>query len=303
MKINRDFLKGVAIGLTVVVLSPLVALAARTAAPVLTGLFSSSTLSINLPAPSISLGSATTSYGSVYNGTIYFAVTALDGVGETVPSQLLGTSTALNGAGWNITWTPVQGASGYRVYYSTSTPQAMIQYFTATTSNQFTFLSTSSPTVYIPGGINQTNSAYVINIASAGNSWVNGGKVAIGTTTQSVSQVTIASSTAPQLSITDVGSAGWAFRALSGTISIASTTPTGVTGGPAALSINTNGYASFGTTTTSGNLNLSTSGSSAGSTTITGGKLQFDVANAQGAHSCVMINGIVILVNPSPCTR
>ncbi len=309
MKINRSHVQGAIAGALVgaaLLISPIATFAARTGMIALSGLtFANQSLQVNLPAPVLSINAATTTYGSVSNGTIAFAVTGLDGNGETIPSSALATSTALNGAGYTLTWPAVQGAISYRVYFSTSTSpstQTFVQYFNATTTGQFTFLSTSSP-VFISTGISASNTAYVTSLPLAGNAWINSGKIAIGTTTQSISQVTIASSTAPQLSITDVGSSGWAFRALSGTISIASTTPTGVTSGPAALSMTTNGYVSFGTTTTAGNLNLSTSGSSQGSTTINGGRLQFDVANAQGAHSCVMLNGTAWIVNPGTCTR
>lgn len=181
MKINRHHLQGVAIGLALIAAIPLVAFAARTAAPVLTGLFTSNTLSITLPTPSISLGNATTT-GSLYSATLYFSVTALDGVGETLPSPIVASSTPDNAHGYNVSWTPVVGAVGYRVYFSTSTPQGFTQYFTATTTNQYTFTSTSSP-VFIPAGINATNSAYVANLSYNGNSWLNGGALAIGTTT------------------------------------------------------------------------------------------------------------------------
>lgn len=162
--------------------SPLVAMAARTAAPVLTGIFPSTLLSITLPSPSsFSLGQATTT-GSLYASTLYFAVTALDGVGETVPSTALGTTTVDQAHGYVLTWVPTPGAFSYRVYFSTSTPQAFTQYFTATTTGQYTFTSTSSPT-YVAAGIPTAGTAYVDNFVSNGNSWLNSGAFAIGTTT------------------------------------------------------------------------------------------------------------------------
>ena len=171
--------------------SPLVTFAARTAAPVLTGLFNSSSLAVNLPAPSsFSLGNATTT-GTVYsNGgaALYFTVTALDGVGESLNSTLIGSSTVNQAHGWQITWAPTPGAFSYRVYFSTSTPQALTQYFTATSTagisnSYYTFLSTSSPTFVAAPGVPTANTAYVANFTTSGNSWLNSGAFAIGTTT------------------------------------------------------------------------------------------------------------------------
>lgn len=180
MKFNlKDILTGALI--TAMVL-PFAVFAARTAAPVLTGLFPSTTLSVNLPSPVLSLGNSTTT-GSVYsNGgaALYFQVTALDGVGETVGSQLLGTTTLNEAHGWQLTWSAIQGAIAYRVYFSTSTPMTMTQYFTATTTSSYSFTSTSTPT-YAPNGPPSTTGAFAVNFSVSGNSWVNGGNIGVGT--------------------------------------------------------------------------------------------------------------------------
>lgn len=195
-------------------LSPLAAFAARTAAPVLTGLFPSASVSINLPAPSsASLGNATTT-GSVYsNGgaALYFSVTALDGVGESLGSTLLGTSTVNQAHGWQITWAPVPGAFSYRVYFSTSTPQAMLQYFTATSTASapnafYTFTSTSSPTFV--SAFPTANSAYVVNLLANGNSWLNGGAFAIGTSTFAANVLLNVAATSTATSTAEVGAKG-----------------------------------------------------------------------------------------------
>jgi hypothetical protein len=180
---------GIAIFIGAVAL-PLLALAARTAAPTLTGLFATTQVAVALPSPVISLGLSTTS-GSVYsNGgaALYFEVTALDGIGESLGSQLLGTTTVNEAHGWNITWSKIQGAVSYRVYFSTSTPLAMTQYFLGTSTSglpnsYYTFTSTSSP-VFIPAGITQTNTAYVDYLSGvSGNSYINAGNFAVGTST------------------------------------------------------------------------------------------------------------------------
>ncbi len=185
MRFYRDIIQGIVIGLALAVLVPAATFAARTGTFLLSDLtFSSAQLQVNLPAPILSINPATTT-GSVSNGTIAFAVTALDGVGETIPSAALATSSTLNSAGYIITWPAVTGAIGYRVYFSTSTSpsqQSFTQYFTATTTGRYTFQSTTSPT-FIPAGIPVVNTAYVVNFASSTNSWINGGKLGIGTTT------------------------------------------------------------------------------------------------------------------------
>lgn len=196
MKFNlKDILTG---ALVTAILLPLGVYAARTAAPVLTGLFASTQLSVALPAPVISLGNSTTT-GAVYsnggNG-IYFAVTASDGVGETVISNMVSSSTGNEAHGWMITWTPVVGAVSYKVYFSTSTPLTLTQYFNATTSKQFSFVSTSS-SVFIPTGIPTGNTAYVAIFNSNGQSYVNGGQFLVGTTTSAAGvQFQVSTSTA-----------------------------------------------------------------------------------------------------------
>lgn len=184
---NRQYIEGAIAGTLIgALLLPLAVFAARTAIPVITGLFPTA-LSINLPAPIVSLGNSTTT-GSVYsNGgqAIYFAVTALDNAGgETYPSNMVASSTGNQAHGWNLTWGAVQGAYGYRVYFSTSTALALTQYFnaTSTTATSYTFTSTSSP-VFIPAGAPGSNTAYNIRINSTGNSWVNGGRIGVGTST------------------------------------------------------------------------------------------------------------------------
>lgn len=181
MKFTRQHLEGVVLGLALLALVPVVSYAARTAIPLITGLFPT-VLNVNVPAPIDAMavdprpGSLTPSANA-----LYVEVTALDGVGETIGGPLLGTTTIANSS-LQITWPQVIGAFGYRVYFSTSTTQAFTQYFNATTTDRFTMTSTSSP-IFIPTGIPATNTAYVVNLSSTGNSWLNGGKIALGTTT------------------------------------------------------------------------------------------------------------------------
>lgn len=177
-------LKSVVAGsLVTLALIPAIVFGARTAAPVLTGLFQSTTLSVALPVPSsFALPNATTT-GSVNAGYLAFSVTAIDGVGESLPSVALATTSADNAHAYNLRWNAVPGASAYRIYFSTSSsPQSFTQYFLATTSNQYTFTATTSPT-FIPAGIPSTNGAFSAIFNSSGPSWVLGGSMGIGTST------------------------------------------------------------------------------------------------------------------------
>ena len=110
-------------------------------------------LSIQSP---INTSIATSSNGSAASGlassTPYtFSVAALDGTGTTtLISYSTITTDASNTQAYPedivLKWTPVNGATGYAIYFGTTTNQtntALNQYFYATTSGQFTF-STST---------------------------------------------------------------------------------------------------------------------------------------------------------------
>lgn len=74
---------------------------------------------------------------------------------------------------------------------------------------------------------------------------------AFGTTTSQIFQLTIGSSTVPQLSLSDsAGIAQWVFRNAGGNLYLATTTPQGLaTSSPSALTILNNGNVGIGTTT------------------------------------------------------
>jgi hypothetical protein len=78
----------------------------------------------SLATPVISTSSTATTGGTLaQNTTYYYEVTAIDGAGgESLPStqrsQLTGNTTATNTI--TLTWAPVSGAAGYRVYRSTT---------------------------------------------------------------------------------------------------------------------------------------------------------------------------------------
>jgi hypothetical protein len=160
-----------------IVVSPLIVSAAF-----FTQSFHPNVLSVGLTTPVVALPSATTT-GSVASSTIYFEITAVDGTGnQTNPSNQLATTT-LSNAGFNLTWSPVAGATGYDVYFSTTTPAVFAQYFNATTSSAYDFTSTSSPVyAFAPS----TNNASAVSLTSQGTSFVYGGN-GTATTTQAAS--------------------------------------------------------------------------------------------------------------------
>lgn len=186
MKFNlKDIAKGAVVA---ALLLPVAVFAARTATPLVSSLFPNSAVYVNMAAPSVFLPNATTTGSLGTNQTLYFQVTALDGQGESTGANVVGTTTAASVTeGLQLTWLPVIGAFGYKVYFSTSTPLTLTQYFAATSTAgipnlYYTFTSTSSP-VYAPGGQPTSNTAYGTLISGINNSYLLGGALSIGTST------------------------------------------------------------------------------------------------------------------------
>lgn len=100
----------------------------------------------------------------------YFQVAALDGNGTSTPSEaVLGTVDGDSQA-LNITWNAIAGATGYAVYFSTTTPNPN-QYFYATTTGRFTFATSSGS---LAGSNTQTEStAFGVHLNQNGRSWIN----------------------------------------------------------------------------------------------------------------------------------
>lgn len=188
---NKNRIEGAIAGSLIVLMCvPLFALAARTSTPLVSSLFPSNLIYVNMAPPSIVLPAAPGTGSITAGGTLYFQVTALDGVGESVGANLVGTTTIASSA-LQLTWSAVPGATGYRVYFSTSTPQALIQYFSATSTAgtpnaYYTLTSTSSPT-FIAGGQPTSNTAYGVKLNSTGSSYILGGNVGIGTSSPAMS--------------------------------------------------------------------------------------------------------------------
>lgn len=187
MKITRQHIEGFAVGIALIAAIPFLAFAARTATPLVTSLFPSNLVYVNMAPPVVSLPTAPGSGSLTAGGTIYFLVTALDGQGETTGGNYVGTTTIASSA-LQLTWPAVNGATGYRVYYSTSTPAVgpqFLQYDAATSTGSvpnlyFTMTATSSPTAYVATQPT-SNTAYGVKLNSTGSSYIVGGSLGIST--------------------------------------------------------------------------------------------------------------------------
>lgn len=114
----------------------------------ITPIFPSWSINIPLAPPSnFRAASSTSPGGSLSTSTtpLYFRVAAINGTGTTTVSSEIATTTRTGSSRIHFSWTPVPGATGYAIFYSTTTPGAQNAYQLATTTNQYDFTSTSSP--------------------------------------------------------------------------------------------------------------------------------------------------------------
>ena len=124
---------------------------------------------------------ATSSYGAATSGlasstTWYFAVAALDGNGTTTISNTLSQKTDASTTQAypeviNLKWSAVTGATGYAVYFSTSTP-TLNNYFYATTTSFYGFATSTGS--YAGANTQQDTTAYSTMINPLGSDWVSG---------------------------------------------------------------------------------------------------------------------------------
>ena len=120
-----------------------------------------------LQQPNVTVAS-TSPASSLSGGKLVLQVAALSATGTSTPSsEYATTTTAKNGL--KLSWPTIPGATGYAVYFGTSTPGSEQAYFMATSTagavNTFYWLqSTSSPTYY---SIPSSGSGYFASIGSA----------------------------------------------------------------------------------------------------------------------------------------
>jgi len=123
-------------------------------------------MGINLsPVGSLTLASSTVG-GNLSTSTYYYVVTALDGSGgETKASSESSITTTGPTGSVIVTWTPISGALGYRVYRGVY-PASQNIYYTATTTSQYTD-TYALPTASSSPSLGR-NDAYVIKSTQSG---------------------------------------------------------------------------------------------------------------------------------------
>ena len=159
-------------------------------ADVVNGSNTSTVASLNAPnwgygiplATPAAIASATTTGGTMASSTTeYFAVSALDGFGTTTVSNIVtsttdASSTLLGAEAYEITWSPVPGASGYAVFFGTS-PTALNSYFYATTSGAYYMASTT--TGALTGSYTKSDTtAFSVLLNPNGPDYINGNSTA-----------------------------------------------------------------------------------------------------------------------------
>jgi hypothetical protein len=153
--------------------------------------------------------SAATTTGTTASSTSFvFAVAALDGTGTTTLSAAVVQATDANGnanEGFQLSWGAVPGASGYAVYFATSSSATAVltQYFNATSTNGIpnTSYTFATSTGSLTGSYTKADpTAYSVKLNPLGASYLNGGNLGISTTSP-VATIDVASGTLRAYSI------------------------------------------------------------------------------------------------------
>jgi len=142
---------------------------------------------IPLSVPVGSAAATSTSGGTVASSTPFtFAVAALDGTGTTTIGTTATVSTDASTSPneeIQVSWAAVPGATGYAVYFATSsTATTFSQYFYATSTNgspntSYTFATSTGSITGSPGS---DTTAFSTKINPTGQSYLNGGGLTIG---------------------------------------------------------------------------------------------------------------------------
>jgi hypothetical protein len=138
---------------------------------------------------------ATSSYTSAASGLasstrFSFEVAAYDANGTTTLSTASAFTTDASNTQnapevLNVSWTPVPGATGYAIYFSSTTPDNFSQYFYATTTSTYYFATSSG--AIVGSYTNTDTTAFSTLINPGGTSYINGGN---GNATTSVASST-----------------------------------------------------------------------------------------------------------------
>ncbi len=136
---------------------------------------------IELEEPTNVVATPTTG-GSLPAATYRFKIAASNGGGYgRISAEVSCTVDGSTTNACSVTWDPVPGATGYRVYMSLPNYSSFTRYTDVTTNS---FLLTTDPTTGYPAGTPHTIiNAYKVKISASGDSWFLGGNIGIGTTT------------------------------------------------------------------------------------------------------------------------
>lgn len=198
----------------------------------------------------------------------------------------------------------INGSDLFRI---SSSGQAASQLSGSATTPNFSFTADVNTGLFKPVAGDSNTLGFTTNGIEKARFTANG--FGIGTTTP-MWNLQIASSTAPQLSLSDAGTNIWNMRVMSdGSLAIGTSSPTTfATSTPSALILNSTGAPSLSigssTPTISAINGLLTLGSNGagGTTTVSMGKFQFDTYNTAGTRSCVMLVGTTLTAIAGACT-
>lgn len=130
-----------------------------------------------LNSPTVTAPTAPSS-GSLTAGPLQIEIAAVSATGTSTPSSEIATTSIASGALY-FSWAPVPGATGYALYFGTSTPGSEGAFFMATSTSgapntNYTLTSTSSPTYY---AIPAQGSGYYSAFGSASTTIDTGGLI------------------------------------------------------------------------------------------------------------------------------
>lgn len=131
---------------------------------------------VNMAPPAAPSLTPSASGGTLTSGTYYYVIDALDGAGGET-TRGVEASTPVTGPTGSVvlSWAAIPGAASYRVYRGTSAGAENTYYTTSSASYTDTGSAGTGATPPV------VNTAYSVNVDGDGTSWVNGGRVGIGT--------------------------------------------------------------------------------------------------------------------------
>jgi len=142
-----------------------------------------SNLATEMPTPSGVAAAVSSVSGGLPMNDYYFRVTASDGAGWTKASVQLLFNLPDDNYGIRVSWNPVLGATKYRLYRALTATGAYR--WIEITNTYYDYVADSAFPSTNAGSPPEETTAYINKLSAAGDSWLLGGKVGIGTTTPS----------------------------------------------------------------------------------------------------------------------